>query len=554
MVLEPRRRNGEHSAGMKPRLRVISGTPPARRSLARSALVVMAATLGSALLGFGREVVNAHYFGTRWELDTFLATATIPTIIFGIFNGALVTALVPTFSEYLASGEEDEAWRLASTIINGLIILLSIGALLGWLLAPFYVPLIAHGFPPAQMQVAIRMARWLMPSIVATSLAGVVAAMLNAHQRFLFPALQGIAINIATIATTVWLFGRIGIYALVLGTVLGLCMQLLVQVPAFLLLGRYRFVLDLRHPGLGRMWQMLGPIIIGSAAGQLSIFFDRFFASTLPPGYMSGMNYATKLVFFPQQIFAAAIATVLFPLLSSQFAGANRPGMRSSVVTGLRLVNFIMIPAISGLIVLAYPITQLLFQRGEFDANSTALVAALIPWASLGVIVISANIVLTRCVFAGKQAKTAVTISVFTVALNVVLSVLWLPTLGARGLLLANGVSELVGTLLLGIVVWRMLHGFDLLAILRSLVGTGVATLVMAGALQFIAGLSSTPPAAFAQRAWLLLWELVIGTLVFVAVARLVRVEELDLVVRLIVQKFERNLPSVPENRDVPVG
>ena len=539
---------------MKPRLRVIPGTLPARHVLARSTLVVMAATLGSALLGFFREVVNAHYFGTRWELDTFLATATIPTIIFGLFNGALVSALVPTFSEYISAGEEDEAWRLASTIVNGLAIVLTIAGVLGWVMAPYYVPLIAHGFPPMQMEVAVRMARWLMPSIVATSLAGVIAAMLNAHHRFLAPALQGIAINIVTIATTMLLFHRIGIYALVLGTVLWLCLQLIVQLPAFLVMGRYRFVIDYQHPGLTRMWSMLGPIVIGSAAGQLSIFFDRFFASTLPAGYMSGMNYASKLVFFPQQIFAAAIATVLFPLLASQFAGANRRGLRTSVVTGLRMVNFIMIPAICGLIVLARPITQLLFERGEFRETSTTLVATLIPWASLAVVVIAANIVLTRCCFACKRVRAAVAISVLTVAANVILSVIWLPTLGARGLLLANGVSEAVGTLLLAVVVWRMLQGFDVLAVLRSLAGTVLATAVMAGALRFITSLAVTPPVTFSDRAWLLFWELIIGALVFVAVARLLRIEELDLAVRLILQKFERNLPSTPENRDVPLG
>ena len=154
-----------------------------------------------------------------------------------------------------------------------------------------------------------------------------------------------------------------------------------------------------KHSGLTRMFSMLGPIVIGSAAGQLSLFFDRFFASTLPHGYMSGMNYAVKLVSFPKQIFAAAIATVLFPLLASQFAGSNRPGMRQSVVTGLRLVNFIMIPAMFGLVMFAYPITQVLFQRGQFEVASTQLVAGLIKWAAFGVIAIAANIVLTRCCF-----------------------------------------------------------------------------------------------------------------------------------------------------------
>ncbi len=105
-------------------------------------------------------------------MDTFLAAAVIPTILFGVFNGALVSALVPTFTDYFASGDEEEAWRLANTIINGLFIVLSACAVLGYFFAPLYVPIVAHGFPAPQMGVAIRMTRWLMPSIIAVSLSG----------------------------------------------------------------------------------------------------------------------------------------------------------------------------------------------------------------------------------------------------------------------------------------------------------------------------------------------------------------------------------------------
>ncbi|HEU5480659.1 MAG TPA: lipid II flippase MurJ, partial [Candidatus Tumulicola sp.] len=127
----------------------------------------MGATLASTMLGFLREVVSAKYYGTRWEMDTFLAAATIPTILFGVFNGALVSALVPTFSEYLAHRDETEAWRLGSTVLNLLAIVLTACAVIGFFTARWYVPLIAHGFPAPQIGVAIRMTRWLMPSIVA---------------------------------------------------------------------------------------------------------------------------------------------------------------------------------------------------------------------------------------------------------------------------------------------------------------------------------------------------------------------------------------------------
>ena len=147
-----------------------------------------------------REVVNARYYGTRWEMDTFLAAATIPTILFGVFNGALVSALVPTFSEYFAHRKEDEAWRLASTTLNLLAIVLTACAVVGFFTAKWYVPIIAHGFPAPQMGVAIRMTRWLMPSIVAVSLSGVLSAMLNAYHRFRSAALVGVAVNVVTIA------------------------------------------------------------------------------------------------------------------------------------------------------------------------------------------------------------------------------------------------------------------------------------------------------------------------------------------------------------------
>ena len=163
------------------------------------------------------------------------------------------------------------------------------------------------------------------------------------------------------------------------------------------------------------MWMLLGPIVIGSAAGQLAMFFDRFFASTLPPGYMAGMNYATKLVNFPQQIFAAAIATVIFPLLAAQFAKDNRRGVARSAVTGLRLVNLITIPSVCALIVLAHPMVQTLFERGTFGPEATNLTAALLPYRALGLVALAANVVLTRCCFACRETAMPVAISVISV-------------------------------------------------------------------------------------------------------------------------------------------
>ncbi|MEO6990754.1 MAG: lipid II flippase MurJ, partial [Candidatus Baltobacteraceae bacterium] len=364
----------------------------------------------------------------------------------------------------------------------------------------------------------------------------------------------GVAVNVTTIAVVLVLFHRFGIFALVAGTTLGLAAQFVVQIPSLVRLRMYRLTIDLRHPGLRRIGAMLGPIVVGSAAGQIALFFDRFFASTLSPGYMAGMNYATKLVGFPQQIFAAAIATVIFPLLASHFASRNRVAIRQSVVMGLRMVNFITVPAVCGLVVLANPIVQGLFERGEFQASATQLCAGLLPYSAIGLVALAANVVLTRCCFACHETRRAVAISVFTVVLNVALSLLWLGPLGARGLLLANSVSQSLQACLLFALVWRLLRGLDWRTLLRSALGIAICSAVMVSALHWIAALGANPAPSFAARTWYLFGQLAIGAFAFMAASRLFGVEEPQIAWRLIVQKFERNLPSPPENSNVPIA
>ncbi len=522
--------------------------------IAGSTLFVIVATLGSTILGFGREVINARIYGTQVELDAFLAAATIPTILFGVFNGALVSALVPTFAGYLAHDDEEGAWRLGNTIAGLLALILVACAIVGYFAAPLYVPIVAHGFSGPKLEMTIRMTQMLMPSVVAVSLAGVVSAMLNAYHRFRATAMVGIAVNLVTIGVVLWFAGRDGIYALVYGTAAGLFMQLLVQLPAFLSIGKFRFQLDLRHPGLKHMWQLLGPIVVGSAAGQVALFFDRFFASSLTPGYIAGMNYAVKLTNLPQQVFAAAIATVIFPLLAAQFARANRAGVGHSVVTGLRLVNFITIPSMVALFVLARPIVSTLFERGQFKTSATDLCAGLLPYAAVGLVGLAACVVLTRCCFACKEVSWTVGISVFTVVVNVMLSLIWLPTLGARGLLLANSLSQSLQALLLLGLVWRLVGGFEWRPLLRSTTKILAASAVMFATLHWIGAMGIAPPVTLVDKIWFLFGQLAIGGLSFLAAAYVLRIEELPLAWHTIRAKFERNIMSPPDNRDAPIA
>jgi putative peptidoglycan lipid II flippase len=508
-------------------------------------VLVMVATLASTILGFVREVVYAKFYGTSWELDAFLAASIVPVILFGVFNGALVTALVPLFSDYVNTDREDEAWNLASSVIVAIVVVLGVCAALGALLAPWYVPLIAR-FPHGHVATAVMMTRWLMPTIVATSLAGVIGALLNAYHRFGAAALQGLVANLCIVAFVWFAQPHYGAYALVFGALAGAFAQLLAMAPAFFGLHRFRLIVDLRHPGLVRLMQVLGPIAIGSAAGQLALFFDRFFASGMTEGTIAGMNFAVKVVGLPQQIFVTAIATVIFPLFAGQFALKNRVAMRRTLATGLQMVIFLTLPSAWGLCMLAGPIVQTLFERGAFTPQATVLCAQLLPYAAVGLVALAANVVLTRALYACGTVKVAIVISVFTVVLNVTLSIVWLPWLGARGLLLANAVSQTLQTVAYAIVASRLLGGFHLRQIAISLLKVGACSAVMAFALAAVQVTRTPPEPNVIARVTNLGEHLLFGAFVFLGLARLVDSEELQMATTLILRRRPRDLVPLP--------
>jgi putative peptidoglycan lipid II flippase len=177
-----------------------------------------------------------------------------------------------------------------------------------------------------------------------------------------------------------------------------------------------------------------------------------------------------------------------------------------------------------------------------------------LPYAAVGLISIAANIILSRCCFACRETRWPVIFSVVAVAINIVLSLLWLPLLGGRGLLLANAVSQAFQTVALAVLVWRLMRGFDLVPLLQSFAKVGLASIGMIFALHYIGTLGPVHAVTLQARAWYLLGELVIGAFAFLAIALAVRAEELSLMISLVLQKFASNTPSAPENRGAPLA
>ena len=522
--------------------------PSRGHSAARSTFLIMASSTLSAVLAFGLQIIIARYYGTRSEVDAFLNASTIPTVLFGLLNGATVAALVPIFTDFGRRGRSEDVKTLGSTIVNALLLIMSGLVAIGWFLAPTLVPVLARGFPVAEQDLVVQMVRWLMPGIVATSIGGVFAAQLNASHRFVVSAFITVAANLVTIGVVVGLHRELGIFALALGSVLGLFAQLFVQLPSILRYRLYTFVLDLRHPGLGSVWALIVPVAVGSGASQINLAFDRYFASTLSAGSTAAMGYTTKIAFLPLQIVAGAVATVLFPLVASQFGSSHRSGVRRSISLALRMVGFIVIPCAGGLIALAHPVVQTLFERGAFGATATSACVTLVPFACIQLISNSYVTVLGRACYACKEVWSASVISICAVSINVALSAAWLHTLGARGLLLANGVAGSFAVMCQVLLLWRLIGGLELKPLLLSLLRISVASLVMSESLHVALSLGYVPGLTLVSRAVNLMLLLAFGVVMYFLVVRVLGGDELAIIFRMLKGRATPRTAGLPES------
>jgi putative peptidoglycan lipid II flippase len=439
-------------------------TSGGNKQIAKAALVVMFAFVLSRVLGLAREMIVSSHFGTSGELDAYLAAFRIPDILFQIVaGGALASAFLPTFTQHLAQDDEAGAWRLASAIINLVILILSSLALLGAVFAPLLVRyIVAPGFDPARQALTAELMRYMMISTVLFGVSGVVMAILNSYHHFLLPALAPVLYNSAIILGALFLSRQMGIRSLALGVVAGAVLHLSIQLPLLLRRGlAYAPVLDLHSPGVREVGRLMLPRTIGLAIVQLNFLINTILASRLGPGSLAALNYAWLLMLLPQGIFAQAIATAAFPTFSALAARQQHDEMRRTLTATLRAVLYLTIPASLGLFILRTPVTQLLFQRGRFDLSSTEAVAWALQFYALGLFAHATVEIVTRAYYALHDTSTPVVIGVLAMAANIVLSLILVRPMGYAGLALANSLATIAEMSALIVIMRRRLGGIE---------------------------------------------------------------------------------------------
>lgn len=456
------------------------------RQIARSSGVVMVGFVLSAVTGLVSQILISRAFGTSPELDAFIAGNRLPEILFALIGGgALASAYLPTLSTFITSKDDEGAWHLTSAIVNLLIVILGVLSALAWLAAPWIVRhILAPGFDSLeQINLTVRLLRIMLLSPVIFGVSGLLMATLNAHQHFLYPALAPASYRLGQIFSLFFLVPRFGVIGLAWGAVLGACMHLVIQLPAFLRLRPHlRLEFGLTTPEVRQVGRLMAPRLLGVAVVQLNFLVNTIIASGQPEGSLAALNFAWQLMYMPQAVIAQAIAIAALPTFSAQVARGEYDALRSTLATTVRGVTFLSLPASLGLILLRKPIVALLFERGFFTAESTSLVAWALLWYAAGLLGHALLEVIVRGFYANQDTRTPVFVGAGAMSLNIILSLL-LSALFTRlgwpphgGLALANSLATALEATALLWLLGRQLSGLDFERIRGGLAGIAVAS------------------------------------------------------------------------------
>ena len=528
-------------------------TQQTSRQIARSTVVVMLAFGAAKAVSLAQTFIIARTFGVGSTWDSFVTANRIPELIFTLIaGGALAYAFIPIFSGFLARGDNNDAWHLSSHVINTIFGATLVASIIAFIAAPWFVAnLVGSGFTPDVQAQTVQLMRVLLVSTLIFSVSGIVMGILQSFNHFLLPALAPIMYDLGILFGVVFLLKPFGVLGIALGAVLGAALHFLIQVPGLIRFrARWYPELGWRDPTLWRVIRLMLPRIVGLGVFSFNFIVMNNIASRLGSGSVSALDWGWRLMQIPETLIGTAIGTVIFPALAALSELNDAEGKRTAMSGALRFILIATIPSAIGLVLIGRPLISLL-EGGAFDVSASILVYSTLQFFLLGLIVHSMLEVIARSFYADKDTITPLWAALGGATINLVLSFALSGVLtidptnptdqgNVAGLALANSLGVAFEVITLLVVLRRRWGGIHESELASTLVKTLAASLVMGLAVALIhAGWAAV---GFAERGFVFTVaqigvEVVVGGLVFVAAAWLLRLSELHAIIDLLLHR-----------------
>jgi putative peptidoglycan lipid II flippase len=522
----------------------LSGDPaPGRQAgrIARSTAFFSVATAASRVAGLGREVVAAGFYGISGPMSAFTIAFQVPNLVRALFaDAALQPAFVPVFTELIGKKEYKDAFRLASTLL--LLVTMVLGAItaLFVLLAPVVMPIFAPGFKGEILDLTVTLSQVMFPILILLGISGVVVGILNSYDRFgafaISPLFWNLTIIVVLVVLEPMFHGQDKIYAYAIGILVGTLVQLL--IPAWDLRHtpfRFTFSFDWHHPGLRRVLWLMLPVTISLGLINFNLLINSFFGSLVSDQAPAAIDKAFRIYQLPQGIFSVAIATVLFPTLA-RFANAGEiDNLRATMANGMRQILFVLLPAAAAILALSDPMIRLVYQRGAFDPAETAVVATALFWFAFSLPTNGLYLLQTRTFFSLQRPWQATSLAVIDLVISAVAALALYKPFGVGGIVAGTGIGTSAAVVAQALILRREFGGLELGRLFSTASRITVASAALAGVSWLVWDLLDEALGRDLLGQIVSLGAgLAAGGLVYVAVAKLLRVAELEQITRLL--------------------
>jgi putative peptidoglycan lipid II flippase len=533
------RRAEAFDPGEEPMVEAAPGRQAGR--IARSTAFFSAATAASRVAGLAREVVAAGYYGISGPMSAFTIAFQVPNLVRALFaDAALQPAFVPVFTELIGRKQYREAFRLASTLL--LLITMVLGAItaLFVLLAPVVMPVFAPGFEGEILDLTISLSRVLFPILILLGISGVVVGILNSYDRFgafaISPLFWNLTIILVLVVVEPLFHGQNKIYAYAIGILVGTAVQL--AIPAWDLRHtpfRFTWSFDWRHPGVRRVLLLMLPVTISLGLINFNLLINSFFGSLVSDQAPAAIDKAFRIYQLPQGIFSVAIATVLFPTLA-RFANAGEiDNLRATMANGMRQILFVLLPAAAAILALSDPMIRLVYQRGAFDPAETTIVATALFWFAFSLPTNGLYLLQTRTFFSLQRPWQATTLATIDLVVSALAALALYKPFGVGGIVAGTGIGTSAAVVAQAVILRREFGGLELGRLLSTSVRISIASAALAGSSWLVwKALDQVVGRGLAGQIVSLGGGLAIGGAVYLLVARALRIAELEQIVRLL--------------------
>jgi putative peptidoglycan lipid II flippase len=455
--------------------------------LGRSTAFFSVATAFSRVAGLVREIVAASYFGITGPMSAFTLAFQIPNLVRSLFaDAAIQAAFVPVFTEELEKGNRREAFRLASTLIYLVTLVLGAITAIFVLAAPLIVPIFAPGFSGEILDLTVTLSQILFPILIMLGASGMVVGVLNSYDRFAAFAISPFFWNVAIIAVLVLLEpafeGNDRIYAYAIGVLVGTAIQL--AIPAFDLRNtpfRPIFRLEWRMPDVRRVLLLMLPVTISLGLINFNLLINSFFGTLVSDQAPAAIDKAFRIYMLPQGIFSVAVATVVFPTLARFAARRQYADLRATMANGARQILLLLVPAAAAVLVLSVPITRLVYERGEFDAEQTDLVAQALFWFAFSLPFNGLFLLLTRTFFSLQRPWVPTLIAGINLAVTAIVALALYAPFGVGGIVVGTVVATVASVVAQAVILRDQLGGIELGRLIDTAVRVTLAAALLAG-------------------------------------------------------------------------